>query len=150
MPKKKTSSIVKKLPENDDENYVRKPVVLGDSYQNVPARTGVGTPNLINAGNYPIIRITEDYPLILSLYRGSWIVRRIVDTVANDMYKDFPLIDSQLTPEQVQAFDRVIQKTQTVKRLRSAAKWGRLFGGAACIIVIDGADDLMEPLNIDD
>jgi phage-related protein (TIGR01555 family) len=29
-------------------------------------------------------------------------------------------------------------------------KWGRLFGGAAAIMVIDGQDDLMKPLDLDD
>lgn len=140
---------VKPLPKNDDDNYIRRSVAL-DSYQNVPARIGDGTPNLTNTGNWPLVRITEDYPLILSLYRSSWIVRKIIDSVANDMFKAFPVIDSEITPEQVLQFSKVLKDTYTVKRLRSLAKWGRLFGGAGAIIVIDGHDDLMQPLEVDD
>lgn len=138
MPTKKS---IAKVPR------VKK--VATDSYSNPPARVGDFTPNLVNAGNYPLIRLTENYPLILSLYRGSWVVRRVIDTVANDMYKEFPVLDSALQPEQISEFNKVIQKTHTIKRLRSAAKWGRLFGGAAAIMVIEGHDDLMEPLDIE-
>lgn len=142
---------IKPLPINDDANYIRQngPIVT-DSYSNPPARLGDGTPNLSQTGQYPLIRLTEDYPLILSLYRSSWIVRRIIDSVANDMYKSFPLLDSEITPQEISAFHKVIQKTGTVKKLRSAAKWGRLFGGAGAIIVIDGHDDLEQPLELDD
>jgi len=137
------------LPADDDENYIRKPVAI-DSYQNIPARLGVGAPNLINTENYPLVRLTESYPLILSLYRGSWVVRKVIDQVANDMYKSFPVLDSMLEPEQVQAFNHAILKTKTIHRLRTACKWGRLFGGAGAIVVIDGHGDLAKPLKLKD
>jgi hypothetical protein len=149
MPRKKSSSRNKSLPANDDDNYVRQGSVATDSYSNAPARLGEGAPNLTQSGQYPLLRLTEDYPLILSLYRSSWIVRRVIDTVANDMYSAFPIIDSQITPEQISAFHKAIKKTDTVKKLKSGAKWGRLFGGAACIIVIKNHEDLMEPLDLD-
>lgn len=141
----------KPLPMNDDDNYVRRPSgIITDSYSNAPARLGTGTPNLVQSGNYPLVRLTEDYPLILSLYRSSWIVRRVIDTIANDMYKSFPSLVSDLKPDQIRAFNRVIKQTGTTAKLRSAAKWGRLFGGAAAIIVIEGHDDLMQPLRLED
>jgi phage-related protein (TIGR01555 family) len=66
------------------------------------------------------------------------------------MYKAFPSIRTDLSPEYVKNFTRIIKKTDTIAKLRSAGKWGRLFGGAACIIVIKGHDDLMQPLELDD
>lgn len=142
---------MKPLPKNDDKNYVRRPSgIATDSYRNVPARIGTGTPNLVQSGEYPIVRLTEDYPLILSLYRSSWIVRKIIDNVANDMYREFPILNTELEPKKIRAFNQVIKKTHTAKKLRSACKWGRLFGGAGAVIVIDGHDDLMQPLDLDD
>lgn len=129
---------------------VATPNIATDSYRNVPARLGEGTPNLAQAGEYPLVRLTENYPLILSLYRSSWIIRRIIDKVAHDMYKSFPLLDSEITPEEITSFHKAIKGTNTVPRLRSAAKWGRLFGGAGAIIVIEGHEDLSEPLDLDD
>jgi phage-related protein (TIGR01555 family) len=138
-------------PKNDDADYVREPNrIATDTYSNPAARIGSGTPNLVNGGEYPLVRLSQNYPLILSLYRGSWIVRRVIDTIVNDMYKAFPSINTDLSPEDIKAFDTVVKKTATIKKLRSAAKWGRLFGGAAAIIVIEGHNDLTQPLEVDD
>jgi len=141
----------KPLPDNDDSNYVRqRPGVVTDSYSNPAARIGNGTPNLAQAGSYPIVRLTEDYPLILSLYRSSWVVRKIIDNVSNDLYRTFPTLITELKPEHQKHFISCVRKTNTIAKLRSASKWGRLFGGAAAIIVIEGHDDLMQPLELDD
>ena len=151
MPRKPSTGKVKPLPKNDDDNYVRKPnKIATDSYSNAPARLGDGTPNLAQAGQYPLIRLTEDYPLILSLYRSSWVIRKVIDQIAEDIYKSFPTLDIELPPEQINLFKKVIKETHTLDRLRTARKWGRLFGGAAAIIVIDGQENLMEPLRIED
>ena len=134
---------------NDDMNYLRSSIAL-DSYRNAPARLGTGTANLTESGEYPLIRLTEDYPLILSLYRSSWIIRKVVDGVADDAFKTFPKIDSEIPPDDIKAIEKVIKQTKTLQALRSTAKWGRLFGGAGAIIVIDGVKDLMEPLKLED
>jgi len=148
---KKKAKIADSLFDPVDLDALRQlQPVMTDSYQNVAARTGNGTPNLVNTGNYPIVRLTEQYPLILSLYRSSWIVRKIIDQVANDVFKAFPVLDFDLTPEQVSLFRNVLLKTRTIPRLRSLAKWGRLFGGAGAIIAIEGHNDLRKPLELDD
>jgi phage-related protein (TIGR01555 family) len=66
------------------------------------------------------------------------------------MYQTFPIIDSKITPEQITHFSKCVKSTDVVRKLRTAAKWGRLFGGAAGILVIEGHDDLMQPLELDD
>jgi len=140
---------IKPLPVDDEANYVRRAIAI-DTYSNFQARIGDGQPNQTQTGFYPIVRLTEDYPLILSLYRSSWIVRRVVDSVAIDMFKSFPVLDSVIDSDQVRAFNKVIGATRTIPRLRSACKWGRLFGGAACIIIIKGDEDLAKPLKVED
>src|ERR1035437_10266906 len=136
MPRKATSGKIKPLPKNDDENYIRKPnQIATDSYSNPPARLGDGTPNLAQAGQYPLIRLTQNYPLLLSLYRSSWVIRKVIDQIAEDVYKSFPILDIELPPSQIALFSKVVKDTQTLARLRTSRKWGRLFGGAAAIIV---------------
>jgi len=66
------------------------------------------------------------------------------------MYKSFPGLSTDLKPELLRLFARTVKKTQTLRNLRSGAKWGRLFGGAGAIIVIEGHDDLSQPLDLDD
>ena len=121
-----------------------------DSYRNVPARLGDGTPNQTESGDYPMIRRSFDFMLFLSLYRGSWIVRKVVDGVAEDMLKDFPVLNSQITPKDVKRFDKTVKDTGTLEAMRSALKWGRLFGGGVGLICIKGVKDLSEPLIVDE
>jgi phage-related protein (TIGR01555 family) len=149
--RRRQSGAVASLPNPNDGRLpeMRQPIAI-DSYSNPPSRLGAGTSNLAEQGGYPLVRITEDYPLILSLYRGSWIVRRVIETIPDDMLKTFPVLDSEINPDLLKRFDKIIRKTGTLGKLRQAAKWGRLFGGAAAIIVIAGHDDLSQPLELDD
>lgn len=120
-----------------------------DSYTNRPARLGQGTSNLANQGTHPVRRITQDYMLILGLYRSSWIIRKAIDAMAEDMLKDMPKIVSEITPEGLKKFNNVLTRTGTAAGLLSGLKWGRLFGGAVCLIAIKGHENLMEPLDLD-
>jgi phage-related protein (TIGR01555 family) len=153
MPKKTTKAKVKPLPKDSGAQvFIRQrgSKVVGDTYSNTPARMGDGTPNLENAGQYPLIRWTQNYPLILSLYRSSWMIRKVIDTVSNDMYQTFPVIDSELDPAQITQMEKVIRSTRVLTKLRTCCKWGRLFGGAGAIIILEGIDDLSTPLRLDD
>jgi phage-related protein (TIGR01555 family) len=121
-----------------------------DSYSNLQARLGYGSGNQASAGSYPLTRITNNYMLMLSVYRSQPIVRRIIDCMAEDMLKDFPTISSEITPEKIDQFEKAIKKTSTLEGLRTALKWGRLFGGAVGLICIKGAKNLSEPLVLDE
>lgn len=121
-----------------------------DSYTNVPARIGQFTGNMASQGHYALTRRTQDYMQLLAMYRSHWIVRKVVDVLAEDMLKDAPKLSCELEPEQVAKFDRVLRDTATMDKLLEALKWGRLFGGGVALICIDGHDDLSEPLRVED
>jgi phage-related protein (TIGR01555 family) len=131
------------------------PTKLGgatDAYSNPIANIGFGTASKVNAGYYVADRISLDYQRLLFMYRGSWIVRAVVDTFAEDMLKDFPEIVSQIEPEEIDGLNRVVDQTLTLPKLVEACKWGRLFGGALAIIMLKGSDQysLEKPLKIED
>jgi hypothetical protein len=155
MPRRRAAKTTKKpgavteFPNANEGTLPEMGPVVGDSYSNPAARLGVGTPNLAEAGYYPLIRLTEDYPLILSLYRSSWIIRRIVEAVPDDMLKSFPALNTEIKPDLIKRFEKIVRKTGTLKKIRQAAKWGRLFGGAGAVIVIAGHHDLAEPLDLE-
>ena len=122
-----------------------------DAFSNPSARLGFGTPSLLESTQYPLTRLTRDYMLLLSMYRSSSITRRLIDLPVTDSLKNWIRITSQQTPQQKDQFQRVIRKTATIAKLSEAIKWGRLFGGAAAVMVIAGHEDrLEEPLNIDE
>ena len=51
------------------------------------------------------------------------------------------------TPEQGKAIQTVERSTRLRDRVSTGLKWGRLYGGAAGLILIDGQEDLSRPLD---
>lgn len=124
-----------------------------DAFTNALARVGFGTSNLLEGTNYVNTRFTRQYNLIQALYRSNWIARKVVDCPAEDMLKNWLTIDSELSPEDIDKFDRKIDLTGTHEKLLQAIKWGRLFGGAGAVIIIKGQgnqlDRLLDPESIE-
>lgn len=119
-------------------------------YSNIPANTGFLSTSLVNGGTYEPFRISLDYQKLLNIYRGSWIIRAIVDTMPEDMLKDFPALEIDADKEDIEDFDRVIASTHTLQKLIEGLKWGRLFGGAIALIILagEGQRDLSKPLDL--
>jgi phage-related protein (TIGR01555 family) len=122
-----------------------------DYFTNALARLGYGTPSLPESRAYNLVRLSNNYLLLLTLYRNHWIARRIVDLPAIDMTRAWPKLKSDLSPEEIKKFDRAVQRTYTPRSVRQAIKWGRLYGGAGALIAIDGHEKYLdEPLDLDD
>nr|DAY89272.1 MAG TPA: portal [Caudoviricetes sp.] len=121
-----------------------------DAFQNVLARLGAGTPNLLEGTDYPMTRLTQNFQLMNSLYRSHWIVRKIIDTIPEDMVKNWINITTQLEPEQIKRFDKLQRTTRIQRDILQGLKWGRLYGGAAAVIIIDGHENILDqPLDYD-
>jgi phage-related protein (TIGR01555 family) len=113
-------------------------------FQNTAARIGFGTPNIMEATEYPLTRLSRNYQLMNSLYRSHWIIRRIIDTIPQDMIKNWITINSQVTPDLLKRMEKCERKTKTKAKILKGLKWGRLYGGAAGIILIDGHQDILD------
>lgn len=122
-----------------------------DYFTNLAARTGFGTPSLAEGANYELVRFSYDYWQLITMYRNHWISRRIVDTPAQDMVKAWPTITGDTKPKDIDKLDKCLRRTQTKINLLTALKWAKLFGGAGCLIAIDGHEhDLDQELKLDD
>jgi phage-related protein (TIGR01555 family) len=119
-----------------------------DLYSNQAANTGWLSTSQVNAGRHIPFRISLDYQRLVFMYRGSWIIRAIVDKKPHLQHKQFPTILSEVTPEQITEFNRVVAETATLQKYIEGRKWGRLYGGALGIIIIEGDNDLMKPLDV--
>lgn len=121
-----------------------------DSFQNPMTRTGVFMPNLLETTEYPLTRFTRDWQTINALYRSHWIVRRIIDVIPEDMIKNGYHILTQLSPDQIKKIVRCDRTTRTSRRILEGLKWGRLYGGAGALIMIEGHENqLDQPLDYD-
>uniref|UniRef100_UPI0022DFF45F phage portal protein n=1 Tax=Enterocloster aldenensis TaxID=358742 RepID=UPI0022DFF45F len=123
------------------------PVTTMDAFSNPIARLGYGTQDLLQATQYPLTRMTQNYQLLTSLYRENWIVQNIIETIPGDMVRKWYTLKCNVGPEYVDALQRLERKVHLRKSLLEGMYWGRLYGGAAGIIMIRGQDDLTQPLD---
>lgn len=121
-----------------------------DAFSNAMARIGFGTPSMLEGTSYPTTRITRDYNLHNSLYRSNWIIRKVIDTIPNDMCKNWYTIKSQVAPDALDRYQKTERRTRTKAKIRDGLKWGRLYGGAAAVIMIEGHEEILDrPLDMD-
>jgi hypothetical protein len=121
-----------------------------DMFTNAAARMGFGTPSLGQGAEYTMVRISYDYWQLITLFRNHWISRRIVEVPAQDMVKAWPKLTSDLEPKDLTRVDRAIRRTNTKNNVLTGLTWGRLFGGAGALIVIDGQEnELDQPLDLE-
>lgn len=120
-----------------------------DAFANPAARTGWGEDNLINATEYPLTRLTQDWQLLTSLYRTSWIVQRVCNVIPEDALADLSIEAPGLNSDALQRLQEEIRSTHLRESMLKGLRWGRLYGGAAAIIMISGQEeDMSLPIDI--
>ncbi|MBZ9633062.1 DUF1073 domain-containing protein [Clostridium sp. FP1] len=145
MSKKNTSAI-----KGKQHNLKPQRKQARDSFQNPLARLGLGTNSLLESTQYPITRLTRDYNLMNSLYRNSWIAKKIINTIPEDMCKNWFSISSELLPKAQDRFNKLEQRTLIREKIVEGLTWGRLYGGAGAIMLIAGQEDMLnKPLDIE-
>lgn len=121
-----------------------------DAFSNSAARTGYGQNNLLQATEYPLTRLTRNSQLLNSLYRSNWLVQNIIDTIPDDLLRKWFVLKTKIPADKISRFDKIVQVTNLKETISQGLKWGRLYGGAAGLILIDGQDDMLaEPLDYD-
>ena len=151
MPIKNTDSAERIKDKLAKQAKTLTGITTMDAFQNQLSRLGYGQSNLTEGAEYPVTRMGFNYTMFNSMYRSSWLVRKIVDVVPSDMLKNWIKIKSELEPDKLKKIDKAIRQTKTKAKLQEAMQWGRLFGGAAALMLIDGDEDsLEEELDYDD
>ncbi|MCB2297785.1 phage portal protein [Clostridium tagluense] len=145
MSKKNTSAIKGKQHNPKPQRKQAR-----DSFQNPLARLGLGTNSLLESTQYPITRLTRDCNLMNSLYRNSWIAKKIINTIPEDMCKNWFSLSAELSPEAQDRFNKLEQRTLIREKMIEGLTWGRLYGGAGAIMLIAGQEDILDkPLDVE-
>jgi phage-related protein (TIGR01555 family) len=119
-----------------------------DSFQNFASNIGVGTDNQSTFGSYGFNPISRIRLLLEWAYRGSWICRMAIRTVADDMTRQGITLGSDIDPEERDVLETAFNKKFAIfDKLAEAIGWGRLYGGAGAVMLIDG-HDFSKPLVI--
>lgn len=117
---------------------VRVKAWTNDSFQNVAANLGYGTNNLTSASTYGFNPVGRNHTQLAWMYRGSWMVRKVVDQIADDMTRAGVDFDDLGAPDEVAKVHNAWRDLKISDQLRDTIKWARLYGGAAAVICIDG------------
>lgn len=120
-----------------------------DGFVNSLAYLGEASP-LSRANDFVRNSISEDYNLLTTMYRESWIAARIIDTPCEDMTRSWYSISSEIDQERLDDIAK-LEATHSIKQeIANAIRWGRLYGGAAAVMVIKGQEDMLDqPLDYD-
>jgi uncharacterized protein len=137
-----------------DETYpVPKPIVrvqagsnapapTQDSFANFMSRVGFGPgggSNPSQGSTYGFNPLTRNRTMLEWMYRGSWIVQRAVDAIAEDMTRKGVEFKG-VQPDENELLDQQMAITGVWTGIEDTIRWARLFGGAIGIMLIDGQD----------
>ena len=131
------------------EQVNTEPVAVQDAFSNPLFRLGYGSQSPLEATEYPLTRMTDNYALLNSLYRDNWVVQNVVGLMVDDMLREWYTLKGDVTPEMQSAIVKLEQETGLRDRMNAGLRWGRLYGGAAGLIMVKGQDDLEKPLDVD-
>ena len=111
-------------------------------------RTGVGAGSQGDAATYAFSPVSRNRVVLEQCYRSSWLAGAAVDAYAEDMTREGVEFTGDLKPEQIEALDTEFAKLQIMAKVCDMVKWGRLYGGAIAVLLIDGQDP-ETPLRLD-
>ena len=123
-------------------------VAVQDAFSNPLFRLGYGSQSPLEATEYPLTRMTDNYTLLNSLYRDNWVVQNVVGLMVDDMLREWYKLKGNIAPEMQDALDKLERETRIRDRMNAGLRWGRLYGGAAGLLMIKGQEDLSKPLDL--
>ena len=125
-------------------------ITVADAFSNPLFRLGYGSQSPMEATEYPLTRMTDNYALLNSLYRDNWVVQNVVSLMVDDMLREWYTIRGSISPDYMDELERVERVTQLRDKLNQGLCWGRLYGGAAGLILIKGQEGMLEdPLDLE-
>ena len=122
-------------------------VAVNDAFSNPLFRLGFGSQSPVEATEYPLTRMTDNYALLNSLYRDNWVVQNVVGLMVDDMLREWYKLQG-LSPAEQDALRREERRAGIRERMNEGLRWGRLYGGAAGLIMIEGQEDFSKPLDL--
>ena len=73
-------------------------VMTLDAFSNPLFRLGYGSQSPLEATEYPLTRMTDNYALLNSLYRDNWVVQNVVGLMVDDMLREWYKLRGTISP----------------------------------------------------
>lgn len=138
---------VNEPPKGSETSVIAR--TIRDAMLNAPARIGTSD-HIMSQNRYEPNRLTQNYAKLDTLYRSDWIAGRIINQIAEDMTKNWYKLTCSIEPDKMDELAAMERKLHVKERILEGVRWGRLYGGAAGIIMIKGQEDMLDqPLDYD-
>lgn len=125
-------------------------IATTDSFSNPLFRLGYGSQSPLEAASYPLTRMSNNYALLNSLYRDNWVVQNVVGIIPDDMTRKWYTLQGPVSPRMLEELERAQRAISLKDRINEGLRWGRLYGGAAGLLLIRGQEDRMDtPLDLE-
>ena len=106
-------------------------VVTMDAFSNPLFHLGYGSQSPLEATEYPLTRMTDNYALLNSLYRDNWVVQNVVGLMVDDMLREWYKLRGTISPEYQDELARVERVTQ-IRARRPAPRPGVHHARSVC------------------
>ena len=104
------------------------PLTVADAFSNPLFRLGYGSQSPLEATEYPVTRMTDNYALLNSLYRENWVVQNVVGIIPDDITRKWFTITGTISPEHIRELEQVQNETALRESINEGLRWGRLYG----------------------
>jgi phage-related protein (TIGR01555 family) len=122
-------------------------MATADGFDNFLSRVGLNNDNQLSASTYTLNLVTRNRILLEAAYRGSWIVGRVIDSIARDMTRAGIEITTSDRAD-LKVLYKAMSRMQIWQSTETGIKWGNLYGGAIGVLQIEG-QNLATPLNLE-
>jgi phage-related protein (TIGR01555 family) len=119
-----------------------------DGFDNFISKLGINNDNALSAGTYEFNLVTRNRLLLEAAYRGSWVVGKVIDCVAEDMTREGIEITTSDSQDDLELLENDMSKLGIWRSLCFTEQWGRLYGACIGIVQIEG-QDLSTPLDVE-
>lgn len=124
-------------------------VMTTDAFSNPVFRLGYGSQAPLEATDYVLTRMTDNYAKLNAMYRSGGILQSVVDIIPEDMCREWFTLSGDIKPEDMDALEKAQRKIGLRRQINEGLRWGRLYGGAAGVLLIKGQDKWDKPLDVD-
>lgn len=123
-----------------EERAKEQAIFTTDGFDNFITKIGLRNDNALSGGTYEFNLLTRNRIKLEAAYRGSWIVGKMVDCIAEDMTRAGIAIQAERDSGDIKKIQSAWTKLGIWLSLRKNEKWGRLYGGSIGVLQIEGQD----------
>lgn len=122
---------------------------FSDGFSNMVGKLGFGwVDNQLSQGYFDFNYLTQNRVQLEAAHRGNWLCQALIDRIAEDMTRAGITILGEIEPDKLTKLKTAIQRRGILNDISDGIRWGRLYGGAFQLMLVEGVD-YSKPFNLE-